>query len=432
MTQEHPSQQPWQPPEGFQMVESALEGITVFAPVQEQSPEEAPRTYICPQCGASTRFDAAAGGVACEYCGYTAPVEGQEVGRQAAENEFTLETVSLAERGWGTERQELHCEQCGANMTLEPGVLTATCPFCASNRVNVHPAPVDVLRPRYLVPFKVSPDQLQKPVQEWLGRGWYHPADLKTSASLARFNGIYLPFWTFDTIITADWAAEVGYERQERYYDASSKEWKTRTVIDWRWENGRVTLNIDDLLFCASQRVSPVLLKRIGSFNLEDLVSYQPDFLAGLQAQAYDITLTDAWEQAKTDLRERARQACYDDIPSRHVRNFSMTADFGDETWRYVLLPVYLTTYHLQGRTFQVMVNGQTGVVTGQKPVVWWKVRLAIAALLLPGLILLLLSLFSVFGENQSMLLIIGILLFAGGVVFSARLYGQAAASEAA
>ena len=32
------------------------------------------------------------------------------------------------------------------------------------------------------------------------------------------------------------------------------------------------------------------------------------------------------------------------------------------------------------------MANGQTAVVAGQKPVAWWKVWLAIAALLLPGL----------------------------------------------
>ncbi len=63
-----------------------------------------------------------------------------------------------------------------------------------------------------------------------------------------------------------------------------------------------------------------------------------------------------------------------------------MTANFPNETWRYVLLPVYLSAYKYKGRTFQVMVNGQTGAVAGQKPVVWGKVWLAIALFLAPGI----------------------------------------------
>jgi hypothetical protein len=65
-----------------------------------------------------------------------------------------------------------------------------------------------------------------------------------------------------------------------------------------------------------------------------------------------------------------------------------MNLDFNDESWRYILLPVYLNTYHFENKTFQMMVNGQTGAISGQRPVDWNKVWLAIAALLSPGLFL--------------------------------------------
>ena len=38
-----------------------------------------------------------------------------------------------------------------------------------------------------------------------------------------------------------------------------------------------------------------------------------------------------------------------------------MTADFGEEAWRFILLPVYLTAYRYDNRVFQVLVNGQSG-----------------------------------------------------------------------
>ena len=45
----------------------------------EYAPEEV--TYTCPQCGATTAYNVAAGGVACEHCGYVAPIQAQVVGQ---------------------------------------------------------------------------------------------------------------------------------------------------------------------------------------------------------------------------------------------------------------------------------------------------------------------------------------------------------------
>jgi len=165
---------------------------------------------------------------------------------------------------------------------------------------------------------------------------------------------------------------------------------------------------------------------------MSELVTYEPDYLAGWQAQAYEITLSNAWERSKTVIREQAKQACYRDIPTCHVRNFSMTADFSDEAWRYVLLPVYLATYKYDERIFQIMVNGQTGAVAGQKPVTWWKVWLAIAALLLPGVTLGLIGLPLLLIAGAGIVPIgIGAFLFIIGMVLSFILYNKARGWEA-
>jgi hypothetical protein len=65
-----------------------------------------------------------------------------------------------------------------------------------------------------------------------------------------------------------------------------------------------------------------------------------------------------------------------------------MNLDFSAESWRYVLLPVYIANYRFQDQNYQVMVNGQTGAVAGQRPVDWTRVWLVVAALLLPGVML--------------------------------------------
>ena len=74
----------FQPPQGYQAVPSALEGISVYAPIPQADLTAAPAIYHCPQCGAPTKFDVASGGVACEHCGYNAPVQAHRWARQAA------------------------------------------------------------------------------------------------------------------------------------------------------------------------------------------------------------------------------------------------------------------------------------------------------------------------------------------------------------
>ncbi len=163
-------------------------------------------------------------------------------------------------QGWGAERKELACQDCGATTTIPADSLTHTCTFCGSNKVIQRQAAQDILRPRFLIPFKIEPDACQKIASDWLGSSWMTPAALQKLAALAKFNGLYLPFWTFGATTRADWKAQVGHPRTERYYE--NGEWKTRTVTDWVWESGQATLKIEDLLQPGTGRLSARLVER--------------------------------------------------------------------------------------------------------------------------------------------------------------------------
>ena len=92
-------------------------------------------------------------------------------------------------------------------------------------------------------------------------------------------------------------------------------------------------------------------------------------------------------------MREKTRQACYSQASTPKVRSFSMELDFSEESWRYILLPMYVAAYRFQDKIFQVMLNGQTGRIAGQRPVDWNKIGLVRALIVAPGLLLCLLGL---------------------------------------
>jgi predicted RNA-binding Zn-ribbon protein involved in translation (DUF1610 family) len=421
----------WPPPPDFVPIPSQVEGIELYAPAPKEEVEET-RTFKCRQCGGTISYSATQRQLTCPYCGSEQQIDAEAVGYRADEFEFTLEMMEQARHGWGEARRELVCESCGSVVAVAPGILTSTCAFCGSNRVLARDAAGDVLRPTTLIPFAVDEAQVQAKVRAWLGRGWMHPPQLRNVSALKKLAGVYLPFWTFDTHVSADWKAEVGTRETERYF--SDGEWKTRTVIKWHWRSGRVHVPIDDHLVPGTSKVSRVILSKVEPFNLGGLVEYDPGYLAGWQAKLYDVQLPQAWEMAKDGIRAKTKDACHDDTGSSHVRNMRMTVDFGDERWRYILLPVYLASYPFSERTFQVMVNGQTGKVAGQKPIAWLRIWLAIAALLAPGAFLGLIGLLLALLLPPAGIvgLVIGFILLIAGFIGSIIIFQKARASEEA
>lgn len=379
------------PPPNYISVKSAINGIEVFRP---KSPEEDQRPIVdfkCPQCGATTAYSIANAGLTCTYCGYYEAPQVIAVGKRAEEFEFKVETMEQAAQGWGTERRELACQRCGAKVTIPVDLLTYTCPFCGSNKVLQQPASQDGLRPCFLVPFKVDPQACKDIVIPWLSSNWMTPSTLKQVAQIGIFTPIYIHFWTFSASCTADWQAEVGHTEIERYYE--NGQWKTRAKTIWKHESGQLHTNFDDILVEGTTLVSKRLSDQIKNYDLQGLVSYKPEYLAGIQAQTYDITLDKAWEVGRHIMRENTHQACRNQASTTEIRNFNMNLDFSGETWRYILLPINITAYEYNGQAYQIMINGQTSAISGQRPVDWGKVWMVILTLLFPGAILGLLGL---------------------------------------
>ena len=403
-----------------------MPGIEIYRPASEETEEHQETVeFNCPQCHAATAYSARDGGLTCTACGYYEPPQKEIVGKGAEEFEFTVETMQRSAHGWGVSRKELQCQNCGAYTSAPADSLTHTCPFCDSNKVIQREAPQDVLRPRFLIPFKIEGDACHDIAREWLGSSWMTPNALRRLAEVEEFSGVYLPFWTFDATTDADWRAEVGHTKTERYY--SNGEWKTRTKTVWKWESGHVRRDFDDLVIEGTSRLSKLLLGRIKTFDLHQLAPYEPKYLAGFQAQSYDVNLDQAWAESRHEMREQTKQCCRDQASTSKIRNFSMNLNFTNESWRYILLPVYLANYQYDKKPYQVMVNGQTGAISGQRPADWGKVWLAIIGLVSPGLTIGIIGLALLFLAGLGFFVgVIGFILFIIGLVLAVGIFMKA------
>lgn len=417
------------PPKDFIQTPSAVPGIDVYMPKPPEETHQEVVDFHCPQCDGVSAYNAENGGLTCTFCGFYEPPAQEVVGKQAEAFEFTVETMERVAHGWGAERKELSCNRCAARTTFSTDMLTQTCPFCGSNQVVQVKAPQDVLRPRFLIPFTVTAEECRKKTAVWLNDSWMVPKELNRLAHKTNYTPIYIPYWTFDATTQADWKAEVAHRVQKREY--RNGKWENRTVTEWRWEKGRASVDFDDLLVRGSQHLSQLLLKKAGNYDIRALVPYDASFLAGIQAKAYDVDLDTGWEQGRHIMRAKTKDTCKKQATSQQMRNFSMTLAFKNENWRYILMPLYLATYQYGTESYQVLINGQTGELAGQRPVDWKKVLLVTGGVLLPAVVLGLLALIFAYAAHLNEDLVVltsiaAIVAFAIGLIITFFTIGSA------
>ena len=70
------------------------------------------------------------------------------------------------------------------------------------------------------------------------------------------------------------------------------------------------------------------------------------------------------------------------DIGGDEQRVEQIRTDYGDETFKHVLLPVWTAAYRYNGKSFRFLVNGQSGRVQGERPWSVWKIAAAVIAAL--------------------------------------------------
>ena len=63
-----------------------------------------------------------------------------------------------------------------------------------------------------------------------------------------------------------------------------------------------------------------------------------------------------------------------------------------NETFRHLLLPVWIGAYRFQGKVFQVVVNARTGEVQGERPYSAIKITLLVFAIIIGLMVLVLLG----------------------------------------
>ncbi|PTY07709.1 zinc ribbon domain-containing protein [Opitutaceae bacterium EW11] len=353
--------------------------------------------FACPSCGAEAVWNPEKKALVCSYCGTVSPanIELTESGEEKiVEHDLVAALRGIPDdaRGWQAQKTQVRCQSCQAISVFDPTRVGQRCDFCGSSALVPYEEVKEAFRPESLLEFKVSEVDVRDTIRKWYGSRWFAPNALKTRALTDTVHGLYIPYWTFDAQVHADWSAESGYHyyETETYTDSNGRR-QTRQVLKVRWQPSSGSLNhfFDDELVAASRGVQPDLLGRVEPFPTKELKPYNPGFVAGWVVERYQLDLVGAAQRARSAMDMKLRSLCASQVPGDTHRNLRVDADYSGQTFKHILAPVWLLTYDFHGKPFQVVINGYTGAIAGRYPKSWIKITLAALAVLIAVLIFL-------------------------------------------
>ena len=351
----------------------------------------------CPNCLGPLRFDPVSGKKCCEFCGASFAIENNPA--QAPKMEVPeKDKKSEKERRKELVEQHLHpeemeteevklegfdfanfnkqvmdnnaeelpiytCKSCGAEVLSSKEEFSLTCPYCGSNIILTDKIS-GPLRPNGVIPFRISPAELSKAVNNFYKHKIFLPKNFFSESKLGKVTGVYVPFWVFSGKLSGT----------KRYYATEIKVYLERGDYE-RTEESHYAVEADvgasfkDLPVDASNRFDNAMMDSLEPFDLQEAKSFTTDYLQGYAADRFDT--------AKDDITERAvgrvRASIYPDAYHKVSRGFTSCKEKGgslqtDIDAQYMLFPVYSFNIHFGGKKYPFTVNGQTGKVVGLLP----------------------------------------------------------------
>lgn len=339
--------------------------------------------WPCSQCGSELRYSPGQRELTCDHCGHRQELP--EVGREL--RDVALKEHPLA-RGLAKDLppeaietvRSSRCPNCGALIEFSGATHATECPFCAT------PVVTDTdesrkIKPQALIPFAVDERTARAALVKWLGRLWFAPNGLLAYTRRGRaMAGTYVPHWTFDAATRSSYRGERGdvyYVTREVTINGKRQTRQERRVR-WTPAAGAVARDFDDVLVNGSTSVPRRLVNAMKSWQLGALVPYGPDYLAGFSSEGYTVGLAEANEAAKKLMAEVIDRDVRADIGGDTQRVHSIDTRYSGETFKHVLLPLWLAAYKYSGKSYRFVVNGQTGEVQGERPWSLWKITFAV------------------------------------------------------
>ncbi len=334
--------------------------------------------YKCPNCGGSVEFDSELQKLQCPYCDAEFEVAeldalNEELAGETQENMAweASDTTFTDEEQNGL--KSYICNSCGGEIVTDATTLATACPFC-DNPVMMKENMTGILRPDYVIPFKLDRDAAKAKFHEHLKGKVLLPSLFKTEAHIDEIKGVYVPFWLFG----GDAEASVRFRATRTARWSDSRYIYTRTSHYSLFRAGGVSF--ERVPVDGSEKMPDNLMESLEPYTFTDALDFNSAYLAGYFADKYDVPVDTCMLRANERIKSSVEDVFRETVPPMYagVRVENNNTSMRNGVSKYALYPVWLLNTTYKGKKHIFAMNGQTGKFVGDLPVdkkkasLWW------------------------------------------------------------
>lgn len=342
----------------------------------------------CVNCGAELTYLPGSAFVACEYCGHKEKIQHPE--QEFEELDLLPYLEKVGTQAHSQKISMIQCKKCGANQHIAENFKSLHCVYCSSPLLVEDTTTEDWILPGAIIPFQINKNQSRQIFARWVKNLWFAPNKLKKAVlDVQKNKGLYLPYWTFDAQLHGTYRGKRG----EYYYvtvpytvtENGKTVRRTRQERRTRWysTNGRIGGFIDDTLVKASYRQKNRIPPQVSQWDLAKLEKFKSEYLSGFITEKYTIPLKDGHLKSVKEAEKIAHFWAKKDIGGDIQQVDALDYQLSEQTFKHILLPVYISSYQYHAKTYHFYINGQTGAIYGKRPYSVWKIAALVALVLL-------------------------------------------------
>lgn len=294
---------------------------------------------------------------------------------------------------------QLECQSCGARVEIEADRRTGKCLYCGSPQVVDRPPTADRPNPELAIGFALPPEKALEVARRWVKGAFFAPQSFR-KAAVEEIRGLYVPTYLYSAIAHSQYSAQIGenYTVTETYTTTDSKgrtvtRTRTKTKTEWRSLQGLHSIYVSDHVVTASRGIPNDELEAIEPFDFRDLRRFDPILLSGWGAEEPSYAPAQCVELARGEAAAQVGRMLGGFMPGDSHRSLQHSTRFDGEDLRLAMMPVWVlpVRYDPEKPPVRLLVNGQTGKITGKPPKSWVKITIAIllALAVVAGVVLL-------------------------------------------
>ena len=331
-------------------------------------------SFKCPSCGGPLGYKPGMEKILCEYCDTEFTAEAIE-NFYAQKEKMAADAQNAKDAKWETEKagkewsvdeekllRAFTCSSCGAEIVCDENTMATECVYCG-NPTMVAARYSGMLKPDYIIPFKKTKEEAVAALKEFYKGKTLLPGEFTANNRVEDIQGLYVPFWMFDSSVTAT----ASFRAENDYIYDTSDATVTETSVYECTRKG--SMAFEKIPADGSKRMDDSYMDSIEPFDYSELVEFNPSYMAGYLADKYDVTAEENEARVNARMDNSAVRTLEETVTGyMRVSENERAVAKNEGKVQYAMVPVWILTTRYNGQPYTFMMNAQTGKMVGHLP----------------------------------------------------------------